>query len=90
MASARKLWKIYRPLPIIAGLAGLASFCYGLVLQRAWMVGIGAFVMLLGFAFPRLKGRIEIALGALKFKGELIHDPDPEESDEEETRPSEQ
>lgn len=86
MLSKQTEERIYRMLPLLPGLGGLALFGYGLWDGHAWMVVVGIFVALISFLTPRLKGRIEIALGALKFKGELTVEPD-EDPDDPEQKP---
>jgi hypothetical protein len=63
--------QFYRSLPIVPGLLAFALFVDGVVVGSAWRIGVGLCVVLIASWSPRLRGKVEIALGALKFKGEL-------------------
>ncbi len=81
MWSRQKEERLYRRLTLLPGIGGFATFIDGLYSSNGWLVVVGLFISLVGFAFPRLKGKVEIAMGALKFKGELTEQPEDDEED---------
>lgn len=68
--------RFYRMLSILPLVGGLVLFGWGLADGSAWRIVTGLAVALVGSWSPRLVGKVEIAMGALKFKGELVSSPD--------------